>query len=72
MIGVQFLGNLYSDADNGHTTLAMGCTGYVAIAIFSLSLLRMIQTKIAPEKHTLPSEFGQAVWSFSNARHTEH
>lgn len=72
IIGVQFLGNLYSDTDSGHTALAMGCAGYLAIVIFSFALLRMIQNEIAPEKHVLPSDFSRAVWSFSNARHTEH
>jgi hypothetical protein len=70
LLGVQILGMQYGGTPR--PTVYMGLVGYLAIVILTFLLLLMVKGEIYAEKQKLGPCFDNALWSFSNASHTEH
>ncbi|KAF2867755.1 hypothetical protein BDV95DRAFT_622089 [Massariosphaeria phaeospora] len=70
LLGVQILGMQFGGTPR--SAVYMGLVGYLAIVLLTFLLLLMVKGEIYAEKQKLGSCFDNALWSFSNATHTEH
>jgi hypothetical protein len=70
--GIQVLGAKEAGFEATRATLIMGVVGYLCMVSFTFVLLSMVQGETTAEKHVLSEAFNNAVWTFSNTRHSEH
>jgi len=70
MIGVQVVGLKYGGSSI--KTFWMGVAGYIGMVASTFSLLTIVKAETISEEEILPDSFNNSVWTFSNARHTEH
>lgn len=70
MIGILILGLLKGASSS--STIWMGISGYIGIAVFTFALLVLIRSEVVIEPEPLPSVFKNAYWTFSDSRHADH
>ena len=75
LCGIQFAGYYSSGTRLGTDnlqTLIMGLCGYCGVVLFTFGMLNMIQQEVTKEPQALSAVFSNAIWTFSDSRHSSH